>query len=243
LKRWQAILFDLDDTLYPERDYVLSGMKSVAAGLEREIGVPAAMIFAELRESFEAGVRGDTFNRWVAKQGLDAEAWVPRMVELYRTHEPIIQPYPGVRELLDRLRRQCPLGLISDGYLEVQRLKWKALQLQEYFQAVIFSDAYGRDAWKPSAQPYEEAVRFLKLPANEMAYVADNPLKDFRGARALGIETLRIRQPGALHGRLEPAAPADAPDREIVNLADLELLMREESAVPEESTAIEGKPL
>jgi putative hydrolase of the HAD superfamily len=222
LRQWRAIIFDLDDTLYPEKEYVLSGMKAVARWAEKELRFPAEQTFSELREMFETGVRGDTFNRWLSGKSLDAQALTPKMVEAYRLHEPQIQPYDGARQLVERLSAGCDLGLISDGYLQVQMRKWKALRLEEFFKVVIFSDAWGRAAWKPSVKAFEEAIRQFGYEASDMAYVADNPAKDFFPARAVGMKSVRFRREDGVYSHLEPSSPDYAPDCEITCLGALE---------------------
>lgn len=224
MTRWQAIVFDLDDTLYPERDYVLSGMRAVANWAQGELGVPAQRSYAELRQLFENGVRGDTFNRWLASRGIDLDERVAAMVEVYRRHEPQIALEPEVRELLKRLGRGCRLGLVTDGYLEVQRRKVAALDVERHFQAIVYSDALGRDAWKPSTRPFQEVLDRLSVPGSEAVYVADNPTKDFVGARQVGMATVRVRRPDGLHRDLQPASAEYAADIQIAKLADLETL-------------------
>ena len=223
MKRWQAIVFDLDDTLYPERDYVLSGMRAVALWGQRELGLPAERGFAELRRLFERGVRGDTFNRWLTDHGIEPGGKVAAMVKVYRRHRPQIALEPEVRNLLERLGRRCHLGLVTDGYLQVQQQKVAALNLQRYLQAIVYSDALGRGAWKPSPLPFRAVLQRLSVAADDAVYVADNPTKDFRGARRAGMASIRIRRPDGLHRNLEPRCPDDAPDMEIARLAELDL--------------------
>ena len=50
---WQAVIFDLDDTLYPERQYALGGMRAVAAWVRRELGLPENRSYRELRQLFD----------------------------------------------------------------------------------------------------------------------------------------------------------------------------------------------
>jgi FMN phosphatase YigB (HAD superfamily) len=45
LRDWQGIVFDLDDTLYPERGYVLSGFKAVASCAEARLGCQFLAVF------------------------------------------------------------------------------------------------------------------------------------------------------------------------------------------------------
>ena len=222
--RWRAVVFDMDDTLYPERQFVLSGFRAVANWLEPRAGLPADRCLAELQSFYEAGVRGDTFDRWLTGHGFPT-TWAPGMVEVYRDHEPLLDPFPGVRELLARLRLSVKLGLLSDGYLAVQRRKLAALGLADQFDAVVFSDAWGRAAWKPSTRPFLEALRLLDTPATAAIYVADNPAKDFLGARQIGMGTIWLRRPGGEYALLEPPSPAHAPDLTVASLDELESIL------------------
>jgi len=219
---WQAIIFDLDDTLYPERAYVLSGFRAVAAWAEKHLGIPQHHSFDELRRLFEDGVRGDTFNRWLESHGLKPDDLVPQMVQVYQEHDPHIAPYPEVPELLQRLRQRYRLGLVSDGYAEVQRRKLAALGLTPCFDALVFSDEWGREAWKPSSRPFEIVLKRLGVTGSEAVYVADNPHKDFLGARQVGMWTVRVRRPDGLYSHLEPPSGEHAPNVEIETLNDLE---------------------
>jgi len=222
VSEWQAIVFDLDDTLYPEHDYVLSGLRAVAVWAQGELGLPAGRSFCELRRLFEEGVRGRTFDRWLAERGVDHNGGVADMVRVYREHGPQISLQRDVRELLVRLGRGYRLGLVTDGYLEVQRRKVAALGLDRYFQAVVYSDAMGRDAWKPSPRPFRAVLRQLSVTASAAIYVGDNPTKDFRGARGVGMCSIRVRRDGGVYHDLEPPCAQDAPDAEIATLDRLE---------------------
>ena len=223
----RAIIFDLDDTLYPERAYVLSGFRAVSIWAEEHLGIPTHHGFAELCRLFDEGIRGDTFNHWLESHSIKLDDWVTQMVRVYREHNPHIVPYPEAPELLQRLRSRYRLGLISDGYAEVQRRKLAALGLTPCFDALVFSDEWGREAWKPNSRPFEVAVERLAIAGPEAVYVADNPNKDFLGARQVGMWTVRVRRPDGLYSHLEPPSPQHAPNVEIATLSDLEAwLMR-----------------
>ena len=57
MSKLEAVVFDLDDTLYPERSYVLSGFSAVADWAERTLAIPRATVLADLRAYFDSGVR------------------------------------------------------------------------------------------------------------------------------------------------------------------------------------------
>jgi putative hydrolase of the HAD superfamily len=85
-----------------------------------------------------------------------SKADIAEMVKVYREHRPTIQPIPGIPELLARLRPECALGLLADGFLPAQRLKLAALGLERFFDAVVFTEDLGRDSWKPSPAGFEK---------------------------------------------------------------------------------------
>lgn len=221
MRPWQAVVFDLDDTLFAEREYVLSGFRAVARWAETKLGVPEAAGYVELQRMFEAGVRGDTFNRWLGAMGQSLDL-VPELLRAYRSHRPVLRPYPGVTELLTTLTRRCKLGLISDGYHEVQRAKFEALQLAPHFSAVVFSDTWGRSAWKPSVRPFHELLALLGMNGEEAVYVADNPLKDFLGARTAGMATIRTRYCGGDYAGLGAPSEEYEPDLTVETLGELQ---------------------
>lgn len=219
MKTLSAVIFDLDDTLYPERDYALSGFAAVASWAEGALGVPYTEGYAALRRMFETGVRGDTFNRWLAERSLPKQPWIPQMVQVYREHTPDLQPFEDTLPLLDRLRERHPLALITQGYRPGQQRKLEALELTEYFDPTVIMGEEERAHWKPSSQPFERALSELGVRAEQSAYIGDNPLKDFLGARLLGMKTIWVRRPGGEHASKQPPTPEHAADEELTELA------------------------
>lgn len=225
MNRWQAIVFDLDDTLYPERDFVLSGFRAVAEWAESHLGLQRDRGYANLCTLYESGARGDTFNRWLVAHGQLDAALPAQLVQVYRQHTPQLTPFAEAPVVLQRLHGRYRLGLVSDGYLDVQRGKLAALGLTHYFDAIVFSDEWGRDAWKPSVLPFQAVLQRLAVSAAMAVYVADNPLKDFLGARQVGMFTVRIQRSGGEYSHLVPPTPQHAPDQTIQDLTELENLL------------------
>lgn len=218
----KGILFDMDDTLYPERDFVLSGFRAVADWAASHCGIPFATGYGRLEALFAAGSRGDTFNRWLADFAIhDAADLIPQLVQVYREHQPAIRPFPEAPALLAALRQRYRLGLITDGYLAVQRRKLAALRLEPLFEAVVFSDAWGREAWKPAARPYEAALSQLQLSPVETVYIADNPRKDFLGARQVGMWAVWLRQPQGEYTHIPPPSPEHEPHVTVASWVEL----------------------
>ncbi len=227
MRRYQALIFDLDDTLYPERAFAVGGFRAAASWLSGPAGRPADAIFAELLAIHDGGNRTGSFDLWLAEHGLAGGDRLDRLVRIYREHEPRLEPFPAVRGLLARLRPDYRLGLVSDGLHEVQARKLSALGLADSFDAVVFSDLMGREAWKPSPRPFEAVLARLAAPPARALYVADNPGKDFLGPRRLGMATVRVRPKGGYYSQCEPPTPDHAPDVEIADIGLLEGLIHD----------------
>jgi putative hydrolase of the HAD superfamily len=218
LKAW---IFDLDDTLYPERDYVRSGFRAVGQWAEIRLGLSQVIVRAQLDALFDDGFRGDAFQWWLSEQGLP-EFLLPEMVKIYRAHEPQIAFYPDAERVLDGLTPRYPLGLLTEGRRAAQEAKIRALGLERWIGAVLILGEEDRAEWKPSRKPFDRILEMMSLAGGDAAYVGDNPRKDFRGAREAGLRTVRIRREGGLHAEAEPASAGDSPDREIRSLNELE---------------------
>jgi len=195
----RAVVFDLDDTLFPERQYVGSGFRAVGEHLRRQLHRDER--FEDwLWARFERGEYAGAFDALSEQFHLKFTArQIEAMVKVYREHRPRISPFGGVGEMLGRLHADYRLGLLSDGYLPAQRLKYGALKLEPFFEAVVFTEELGRDAWKPSPTGFEEIARVLDVPHERCAYVGDNPAKDFVAPNALGWRTIQFLHPGQVH--------------------------------------------
>lgn len=192
------MVFDLDDTLYPERDYARSGLRAAGEAAERKFGIRG---LAEIAISlFDKGRRGDIFQEALRQaQCSDVEAIVPSLIKAYRHHVPSIRLYPDVEEVLPRLSRFGRLALITDGYLPPQQLKVQALGVEPFFDPIIYTEQLGRHCWKPSEEAFASVEQTCTATAATCLYVADNPRKDFIAPRKRGWATVRIRRPDTEH--------------------------------------------
>jgi putative hydrolase of the HAD superfamily len=218
---WRAVGFDLDDTLYPERDFVLSGFAAAAKWLEGETGTAAGETLAQLTDLFEAGVRGDTFDRWLRSQQLPVEAYREGMLHAYRHHKPQLAPFADVPPALGRLRADYRLGLATEGARAVQEAKLEAIGVRDRFDAVIILSEEERSRWKPNPWPLTRLAEALQISPKDMVYVGDNPQKDFEAARRAGMTSVRLRRSEGLHAAEEPASPNAAPDAEVADMSGL----------------------
>lgn len=237
MRRIEAVVFDLDDTLYPEREYAWSGFRAVATAFAVELDEPEETV-ADLRRLFDGPHRARVFDALLKERFGEADpALVARMVDTYRHHPPVITPYADVDAALTRLRARCKLGLITDGRADGQWAKIDALQLRPRFDCIIITSDLKRDAGitpssggapesfsKPHPLAFEEMARLLGVSASSCAYVADNLSKDFVAPNALGWLTVRIIRPDGVHGGAVCAERGEA-QHTIKTLDELDALL------------------
>jgi putative hydrolase of the HAD superfamily len=199
-----AVLFDLDDTLYPQAAW-LDGAWAAVAARAAELGVHEAA-FADALHTIAAqgSDQGRIIDRALAWCGAP-DALVTPLVEAFRSYAPDeLEPYPGVREGLAKLARRVPLGIVTDGDPLVQQAKLRALGFDT--MVVVFSDELGREHRKPDPAPFERALAALGVNATEAVFVGDRPEKDVAGAIAVGMRAVRVRT-GEYAGRPDEPTP------------------------------------
>lgn len=178
-----AVLFDLDDTLFSERDFLHSGWHAVAHEAEKrglmdigkayELMTKAPDAFDSLHEAYP-------------------EFSIADMLEVYRNHMPDIHLKPGVRQTVMQLRDAgAPVGIITDGRSISQRNKIQALGLDTIVDYIGISAETGAD--KHQAQPFLHAEEHFGKH-RPYIYVGDNPAKDFAQANKLGWHTVMLRE-------------------------------------------------
>lgn len=215
-----AVVFDLDDTLYSEYDYIRSGFQFAAEELEVLLGEKAAGRFATQKSE---GVCRLTKNDWydrlleayhaqerpidtvLGENGLTDEVSKKRVLQAYRCQQPDICLYPWAEELLEWLANEGGLskkhmGIITDGRPEGQHAKLSALGLAERVGEIIITDELGGPQFR---KPCDVAFRIIQLrmgvPMERILYVGNNPTKDLKAPRALGMKALLFDNPLCIH--------------------------------------------
>lgn len=192
----KAVVFDLDDTLYPEIDYVKSGFRVVALEIEKIYGFKNA--YAELIQLFEQD-KNNVFNRFLENYDLpEDDNSVDSLLNVYRCHKPVIELRDDVKNVLIELRvRGYKLGIITDGRVEGQRTKLAALGVEKLVDKIIVTDELGGIEYrKPSPKAFEIICKEFGILPEEMMYVGDNPQKDFAIKKYLPITTIYLKQSG-----------------------------------------------
>jgi putative hydrolase of the HAD superfamily len=102
------------------------------------------------------------------------------------------QLYPEVPEVLEQLCPRFQLAVVSnfDGRL---RLILQHLGISNYFSYIFISSELGAD--KPDPEIFRRATKVLRLDANEVLHVGDDPERDWKAAAAAGLSVFRLDRP------------------------------------------------
>lgn len=220
----KAVIFDLDDTLYPERAYAFSGFASVAAAFQDRLGDPGEAT-AKMQRLFDTAHRPRVFNALLAERGLPEDVeLIQDMIDAYRAHDPTITLYADADTALTRLRSRYKLGLLTDGWTVAQWAKIDALALRTRVDEIVVTSELGPAYGKPHPYPFELMATRLARPPQQCAYVADNPAKDFVGPGALGWTTIQIIRPDGIYCNVPPA-PGGRPDHVVDTLNNLDTVL------------------
>lgn len=189
-KEKSVFIFDLDDTLYPEVEFLRSGYKAVAESIFKLTGKD---IYYDMLKKHNQGIK--VFEWILSSHILNGEDMnIESLLKIYRNHFPTINLRDGAQELLEKLiSLKIPIGLITDGRSISQRNKLKALGITKYFTDIIISEEFG------SEKPDERNFFYFKnkYPEKNIFYVGDNPSKDFFVPSSLGWCTICLLDDGA----------------------------------------------
>src|SRR5919109_3451394 len=123
-----VVVFDLDDTLYLERDYVRSGFVAVDRWVNDRFSISG--FFDRAWALFEAGRRGDIFDRAIVELTARPNPELVRdLVDVYRGHTPSIRLAPDAEAALPGLGARYRTALLTDGIGTTQARKVAALGL------------------------------------------------------------------------------------------------------------------
>jgi len=210
-----AVLFDLDNTLFDVEQYMRGAFADVARHLAAEHNVDCERVQEDLLLVWrkKTSMYSHLFDDIVEDYGIDAD--IEQIVAVFNDHEPTLSPYEGVPELLNRLSNTgYILGIITDGTARRQRRKLDALGLRSMFETVVLTAEVGEA--KPSPLPFKQAARHLDRATDQCIYIGDNPQVDFQGPKDIGMATIRLR-----YGEFQERLTTSKVDKTVNDVSDL----------------------
>ena len=211
-----AVAFDLDYTLaVPTRDRqsILSEAARVAGAppLSRAayLAAHAECLTEETREPIFAARLSD--HETQASPAAVADAYRDLIAEA-------LVPVSGVERLLDSLRDEYRVGLLTNGPVVAQHDKLRKLEWVGAFDVELVTGSLA--AGKPDARAFEALLSELGTAPDETVYVGDDVHADIQGASELGITPVQVVFDGSADPHPDAAATVDR-DSISVDLPDL----------------------
>lgn len=192
----KAIIFDLDDTLYLEQDYVLSGFQAVAEHLAKHFELGQKTCYQFLAAHFTKQGRDKIFNHlyqaFFQQLSHKSEAnYIQELVTVYRQHQPKITIEAWVYKELEELKSKgIKLGLLTDGLPLMQKNKVAALMLENHFDQIVYS--WEINCPKPSLDGVNYLLTKLESSNKTTLMVGDNPTHDIEPAIAMAMPSFRL---------------------------------------------------
>ena len=188
IENYKVILFDLDDTLYDEKDYVYSGFKAVCNKFP---------VFKDsysfLESNFNA--KKKPFNELFSEKNIDNPELFYKVLKTYQTHNPSIRLKEETKEMLENLKlNEYKIGLITDGRVVGQKNKINSLGLEQIFDEIIITDELaGKNGnvdffRKPNRIAFQIMKSRFNIDYTEMVYIGDNCKKDSVAPMQLGMD-------------------------------------------------------
>ncbi len=224
MKKKYRVVFDLDDTLYAEREFAYSGFRAIGRWASERWGIEG--LAEDMTRMLDDGHLGALFKMAFERHRPDhTDAEFAEMREIYRTHAPEIALFDDAEWALEHFKASGPIALITDGTTEMQRAKVNGLGISGHFDEIVFThEAGGRDFHKPHPWSFERVEDALGVPGAQFVYVGDNAMKDFITPNARGWLSVQVRRERPIHDQSK-TADGGAPHHVIGSLRELEEIL------------------
>jgi len=181
----EAILFDLDETLYPRSAGLMQTIgRRIHAYIVERMGISpelAARIRTEYHAKYGTSLRG-----LLVHYGINPEDYLAFVHDVALTE--YIQPNPALRAMLERIRIRKAVftNATAEHALNVLRI----LGIDDQFERVIDVRA-NRFVGKPYIQAYRQAAELMGTLPQRCLLVEDN-VRNLRPGKALGMITVLV---------------------------------------------------
>lgn len=192
--KYEWVLFDADDTLFHFDAFL--GLQMMFASFDVDFNESHYKDYQLLNQAlwvqYQNGqinaqqIQLQRFTVWGERLNCSPfdlnSAYMAAMAE-------ICKPLEGATALLETLRAQeIKLGIITNGFIELQEIRLARTGLREYFDVLIISEEVG--VAKPDPRIFDSALEKMNHPSRtKVLMVGDNPDSDILGGMNAGLDT------------------------------------------------------
>lgn len=197
------VFFDLDHTLWDfEKNSQLTFEKifeehSIEIDVTDFLGAYVPINFQFWKLYREEKIAKDELRYQRLKQSFDAigtavsDERILVLADAYIEHLSTFNHiFPGTREVLDYLKPNYRLHIITNGFSEIQEKKMVNANIRGYFDVIINSEMAG--VKKPNSKIFQLALGKAKVNASNALMIGDNLEADILGAQRMGFHALHF---------------------------------------------------
>lgn len=182
----QAVCFDLDGTLYDDRQYIKAGLNEAAMYLKLETGKD---LEDELKSIyFDESEYSKAFDILLERNNL-SESYIPEMISAYHNNDADLSLYDNTLSTLEKLEQRYKLAIITDGKNGYEKIC--RLGIESFFDEIFVTADYSLS--KKKSEPFKKVIDTLSVEADKTAYVGNHPIVDVHHPNQLGMTTIRIK--------------------------------------------------
>jgi putative hydrolase of the HAD superfamily len=230
-KEIEAVYFDLDDTLCAYWDASKSGLRRAFElhgpyGFTVEECVLAwAAAFRDFAPTLKQTgwyegylklsepTRTENMRRALHRLGVIDEERAATLSQSYmEERDEALSLFEDAIEVIETLRKKYPLGLITNGPADLQRMEVNTLGIQKYFDHILIEGEMGRG--KPKPEVFEHARQLMAKEPHQLLMVGNSYRHDVLAAMNAGWKAIWIRRPSDVPPSAGPEElkPEELPD-------------------------------
>ena len=194
IQEFDIIIFDLDNTIYDEKNYDLYALKKVAIYLENKINTKKNKIFKELKILRFSKSNMLIFNKFLIKFNLSKKEFnflVKKSIKIFQLYNcKNLTKVNSLKSLIKDNYIKKDLFLVTNGHPIRQMNKINFLGIKKYFKKIFILDGKKKKL-KPSIESVKYLLKSIKKFRNKNSvYIGDNLDIDRKFAKNLKISFL-----------------------------------------------------
>ncbi|MFA9499145.1 pyrimidine 5'-nucleotidase [Mannheimia sp. E30BD] len=191
--RYQWILFDADETLFSFNSYL--GLKAMLARYQIDFSEQDYQDFQAINKPLWVAYQNNEITAQDIQIRRFAKLSQQTGVEPLKLNQELMaemalvsQPLVGVIETLNALYGKVKMGIITNGFTELQQKRLDNTQTAHFFDIVVISEQIG--AAKPDRQVFDYAFALMdEFDRTKVLMVGDTLASDILGGNNSGIDT------------------------------------------------------
>ena len=218
--QYQWILFDADETLF--HFDALAGLQLMFSRHDYQFDAAEYDYYQSINQplwqQYQQGeitarqLQVNRFTPWADKLNTTAGALNSAFMQAMAD---VCTPLSGATELINTLKGRVNMGIITNGFTELQQIRLERTGFADVFSPLVISEQVG--VAKPHIDIFNHAFSLMGHPPKQhILMVGDNPHADIKGGINAGIDTCWLNR----HGAARPEGIT--PHIEVSSLAQLQ---------------------